>query len=137
MKYLMVMMMTTTTVKKMKKAGKKETKLKSLSAKLKEEEDASKAELELLLADDHRFENGVRGYNLKAKKSKGRKQDVLSEDKLPTVDCDDPRFSALFTSHHFAIDPTDPQFKRSATYSRRPLGLEALAQIATSMKGEL
>jgi hypothetical protein len=39
MKYLMVMMMTTTTVKKMKKAGKKETKLKSLSAKLKEEED--------------------------------------------------------------------------------------------------
>jgi hypothetical protein len=102
----------------MKKAGKKETKLKSLSAKLKEEEDASKAELELLLADDHGFENGVRGYNLKAKKSKGRKQDVLSEDKLPTVDCDDPRFSALFTSHHFAIDPTDPQFKRSATYSR-------------------
>lgn len=102
----------------MKKAGKKEEKLRSLSTKLKEEEDATKAELELLLADDHGFENGVRGYNLKAKKSKGRKRDVPSEDKLPTVDCDDPRFSALFTSHHFAIDPTDPQFKRSATYSR-------------------
>lgn len=102
----------------MKKAVKKETKLKSLSTKMKDEEDASKAELELLLADDHGFENGVRGYNLKAKKTKGRKRDIPSEDKLPTVDYDDPRFSGLFTSHHFAIDPTDPQFKRSATYSR-------------------
>lgn len=102
----------------MKKAFKKETKLKPLSTKMKDEEDASKAELELLLADDHGFENGVRGYNLKAKKTKGRKRDMPSEDKLPTVDNDDPRFSALFTSHHFAIDPTDPQFKRSATYSR-------------------
>lgn len=102
----------------MKKAVKKETKLKSPSTKMKDEEDASKAELELLLADDHGFENGVRGYNLKAKKTKGRKRDIPSEDKLPTVDYDDPRFSGLFTSHHFAIDPTDPQFKRSATYSR-------------------
>lgn len=47
---------------------KKETKLKSLSTKLKEEEDASSSELELLFADDDRSGNGVQGYNSKAKK---------------------------------------------------------------------
>ena len=27
------------------------------------------------------------------------------------VDLSDPRFGALLTSHHFALDPTDPRFK--------------------------
>lgn len=74
---------------------------------------ASMAELELLLADDKGAENGLKGYNMKPKKRKGKKgKEVADEDKIPTADYDDPRFSALFTSPLFALDPTDPQFKR-------------------------
>lgn len=87
--------------------------------KKKIEEERSRAELELLLADECAMENGMKGYNLKKKKLKGKRKtvDKISE-KLPTVNYDDPRFSALFTSHHFAVDPTDPEFKRSAAQLR-------------------
>ena len=30
------------------------------------------------------------------------------------MDLDDPRFNKLFESHHFALDPTDPNFKATA-----------------------
>ncbi|XP_048229987.1 pre-rRNA-processing protein ESF1 isoform X2 [Ricinus communis] len=84
------------------------------------EAEASKAELELLLADDNEIDNGIKGYNLKRKKAKGKRgKEVPDENKLPTVDYDDPRFSALFNSPLFALDPTDPQFKRSAAYARQ------------------
>ncbi|KAK6924527.1 hypothetical protein RJ641_010727 [Dillenia turbinata] len=84
------------------------------------EAEASRAELELLLADDKGTDNGLKGYNLKPKKGKGKKdKKVPDEDRIPTADFDDPRFSALFTSPLFALDPTDPQFKRSATYVRQ------------------
>lgn len=29
------------------------------------------------------------------------------------VDLEDPRFRDMFTSHHFALDPTDPRYVRS------------------------
>uniref|UniRef100_A0A2P2L9E6 Pre-rRNA-processing protein ESF1 n=1 Tax=Rhizophora mucronata TaxID=61149 RepID=A0A2P2L9E6_RHIMU len=84
------------------------------------EAEASRAELELLVADDNGNNNGLRGYNLKPIKAKGKGgKEVLDEEKLPTVDYDDARFSALFTSPLFAMDPTDPQFKRSAAYARQ------------------
>ncbi|KAJ9172625.1 hypothetical protein P3X46_015840 [Hevea brasiliensis] len=84
------------------------------------EAEASRAELELLLADDSGANNGVKGYNLKHKTAKGkREKEVPDENKLPNVDYDDPRFSALFNSHLFSLDPTDPQFKRSAAYARQ------------------
>ncbi|XP_050128178.1 LOW QUALITY PROTEIN: pre-rRNA-processing protein esf1-like [Malus sylvestris] len=84
------------------------------------EAEASRNELELLLADDNGADAGPKGYNLKHKKTKGKKgKEVLEEDKLPTIDFEDPRFSALFTSPRFALDPTDPQFKRSAAYARQ------------------
>lgn len=79
--------------------------------------EASRAELELLLADDEGVDTGIKGYNLKQKKKKGKED--IAEDKIPTVDYNDPRFSALFNSPLFALDPTDPQFKRSATYVRQ------------------
>ncbi|KAJ4836910.1 hypothetical protein Tsubulata_034702 [Turnera subulata] len=85
-----------------------------------EEAEASRAELELLLADDKGTSNGLKGYNLKPKKSKGKPgKEVLEEEKIPAAMYDDPRFSALFTSPLFALDPTDPQFKRSAAYARQ------------------
>ncbi|XVE80554.1 hypothetical protein DITRI_Ditri14bG0149400 [Diplodiscus trichospermus] len=86
---------------------------------MEKEAEASRAELELLLADDKGADTSLKGYNLKPKKAKGKKgKEVLGEEKIPIVD-DDPRFSALFTSPLYALDPTDPQFKRSATYARQ------------------
>ncbi|XP_027078542.1 pre-rRNA-processing protein ESF1-like [Coffea arabica] len=84
------------------------------------EAEASRAELELLLADDKGADSGLKGYNLKRKKMKGKMgKEIPDEGKLPTIDYDDPRFSTLFTSPLFALDPTDPQFKRSAAYARQ------------------
>ncbi|GFS35810.1 hypothetical protein Acr_00g0042220 [Actinidia rufa] len=87
------------------------------------EGEASLAELKLLLADDNGADAGVKGYNLKPKKVKGKRgkkeKVVPDEGKIPYVDYKDPRFSALFTSPLYALDPTDPQFKRSTTYARQ------------------
>ncbi|KAL6530163.1 hypothetical protein OROHE_014516 [Orobanche hederae] len=84
-----------------------------------QEAEASRAELELLAADD--VGANLKGYNLKPK-SKGKKGKVIQDEgKIPTIDYEDPRFSALFTSPHFALDPTDPQFKRSAAYARQKI----------------
>ncbi|CAL0313252.1 unnamed protein product [Lupinus luteus] len=82
-------------------------------------DEASKEELELLLADDKGTDTGVKGYNLKFKKGKGKKgENVIDEGKIPSSDFEDPRFAALL-SPDFVIDPTDPQFKRSAVYARQ------------------
>lgn len=82
---------------------------------LHQEAEASKAELELLLADDKGTDTGLKGYNLKPKRLKGKNgKEVPDAAKLPNFNLDDPRFSALFTSPEFALDPTDPQFKRCA-----------------------
>ena len=98
------------------KRSKKEARGKSAEERhqnMDKDAEASKAELELLLADDKGTETGPKGYSLKPKKAKGKKgKEVPDEDKIPTVNYDDPRFSALFTSHLYALDPTDPQFKR-------------------------
>ncbi|PIN20032.1 hypothetical protein CDL12_07290 [Handroanthus impetiginosus] len=84
------------------------------------EAEASRAELELLAADEKGMDANLKGYNLKPKKSKGKKgKGIPDEEKIPAVDYEDPRFSALFTSPMFALDPTDPQFKRSAAYARQ------------------
>lgn len=93
--------------------GKNDKKKKKLQQETGKEAEVSRAELELLLADEEGADTSVKGYNLKRKKSKGRKgQEAPDEDKIPAVDYDDSRFSSLFTSPLFALDPTDPQFKR-------------------------
>lgn len=79
----------------------------------KDAEDKSRAELELLLADENGADAGVKGYNMKRRKGNGKKgKDIPDEGKIPTIDYEDQRFSSLFTSPLFALDPTDPQFKR-------------------------
>ncbi|KAL8473905.1 hypothetical protein ACS0TY_030679 [Phlomoides rotata] len=93
---------------------------KKMNKSTMQEREASRAELELLAADDKGEDTNLKGYNIKPKKSKGKKgKSIPDEDKIPTVDFDDPRFAPLFTSSHYALDPTDPQFKRSATYARQ------------------
>jgi hypothetical protein len=104
----------------------------------KKEEARQKADLELLMMDDDlamagrlgaRLEDESAkpaGYNLKAerqkekekrKKKKGQRvdEDAIEDEQAASkvkVDFEDPRFSALFSSHHFAIDPTDPRFSK-------------------------
>ncbi|PWA79792.1 NUC153-like protein [Artemisia annua] len=104
-----------------KKASRDKKAQKSETGLSKEEAEASRAELELLLADDDGGDANVKGYNLKRKKAKGKKgkQDDIDEEKIPTVDYEDPRFSSLYTRPEYALDPTDPQFKRSAAYVRQ------------------
>ncbi|CAH2055339.1 unnamed protein product [Thlaspi arvense] len=102
--------------KKKKKEGKTAMKKK----KGLEEEERSRAELELLLLADENagVDNGHKGYNIKRKSKKKSKENA--EEKIPAVDLlDDVRFSAAISDPNFALDPTDPQFKRSATYIRQ------------------
>lgn len=99
---------------KAKRKGKDETTEEHL------EQEATKEELELLVAGDQDAANGAKGYNLKRKKGKkGKKgKENSSEDKLPDIDLSkDERFSPMFTSHLFALDPTDPQYKRYMLYT--------------------
>ncbi|KAL2966330.1 hypothetical protein AAZX31_16G110100 [Glycine max] len=102
-------------VKKRKKLENKDEEPKEMNGL----DEASKEELELLLADDKGTDTGLKGYNLKFKKGKGKRtENSIDEEKIPSNAYDDPRFSALF-SPDYAIDPTNPQFKRSATYARQ------------------
>ncbi|KAK4791349.1 hypothetical protein SAY86_031762 [Trapa natans] len=107
--------------KKIKKADRSEAK-KAETQLQDAEAEASKAELELLVADETGVDNGPKGYNIKRKKAKGKKGREDPEDeiaKIPAADYNDPRFAPAFNSPLFALDPTDPQYKRSAAYLRQ------------------
>jgi hypothetical protein len=84
-----------------------------------------RAELELLMADDEANGEGVRHFDMreieKAEKearrkgkNKGKKTKKTAEEGVKDdfkVQAEDPRFKALFDSHEYAIDPTNPRFK--------------------------
>ncbi|KAH0881731.1 hypothetical protein HID58_069125 [Brassica napus] len=75
-------------------------------------------ELELILADENGGDGkGLKGYNIKRKSKKRSKE--MAEEKIPSADPEDSRFSAAFTDPNYALDPTNPQFKRSATYVKQ------------------
>ncbi|KAL2429545.1 Pre-rRNA-processing protein esf1 [Exophiala dermatitidis] len=100
-----------------------------------EAERKQRAELELLMADDNIVEDGapkLRHFDMKEiekaeklarkknkkknkiKDKKGVGEEVGAEanaDDGFKVDAADPRFARLFTSHEYAIDPTNPKFK--------------------------
>lgn len=96
-----------------KKNRGKNTEKEKQDEEMAKEAEASRAELELLLADDKGTDANLKGYNLKRKKLKGKKgKEAPDEGKIPAVNYDDPRFAPLFSSPLFALDPTDPQFKR-------------------------
>lgn len=123
---------------KMSKEGVKNKKKKQkgvVEEKVEDEETTkSKAELELLLMDEeddgrHHFslnkllEENQAGQN-KKRKRKAEKVEKASKQGKPDgdefqVDLADPRFSALYDSHHFNVDPTDSHFKKTK-------GMEAL-----------
>uniref|UniRef100_A0A224YN84 Nucleolar pre rrna processing protein log n=1 Tax=Rhipicephalus zambeziensis TaxID=60191 RepID=A0A224YN84_9ACAR len=98
-----------------------------------EETTKSKAELELLLMDEE--DDGRHHFSLKKlleenQQSRNKKRKRKAENKKAQkegktdgddfqVDLADPRFSALYDSHHYNVDPTDPHFKKTK-------GMEAL-----------
>jgi len=91
---------------------------------LDEQKEKHKAELELLLMDQE--EDGRKHFNMKQieenatiSKSKRKRlnkkknaQEEMKEDDFE-VNVKDPRFAALFTSHHFNIDPADPHYRKT------------------------
>lgn len=89
----------------------------------------SKAELELLLMDDE--DDGRKHFSLKKlleenqqsskkkRKRKAEKEATKADGDDFQVDLADPRFSALYDSHEYNVDPTDPHFKKTK-------GMEAL-----------
>ncbi|XP_043259725.1 ESF1 homolog isoform X1 [Colletes gigas] len=90
-----------------------------------EDEARRKAELELLLMDEEDGD-GKQHFNMKKieenatmTKSKQKRlnkkkngQDQIVEDNFE-VNVQDSRFNALFTSHHFNIDPADPHYRKT------------------------
>ncbi|XP_060687071.1 ESF1 homolog [Hemiscyllium ocellatum] len=105
-----------------KKMGKKN---KKLTDKLTPEEEGElekeKAKMALLMMDDEEedrrhfnYDKIVEQQNLSKKKKKKliKKQGYLEEDSFQ-VDVADPRFKAIYTSHLFNLDPSDPSFKKT------------------------
>ncbi|KAI8352103.1 hypothetical protein BD560DRAFT_450003 [Blakeslea trispora] len=102
--------------KKEKKKSKKRA-----SKEEREQKARERAELELLMDDDGKGE----GFNMKEvlkqekmekKKKKGKKVEFQQDDF--EIDVQDPRFAAVQESHHFAIDPTNPQFKKTKSMQK-------------------
>ncbi|KYN17254.1 PREDICTED: ESF1 homolog [Trachymyrmex cornetzi] len=105
---------------------KKETKNNEADVGSSNEQESSQheAELELLLMDQD--EDGKKHFNMKQieenatmskskRKRLNKKKNVQEETKEDDfeVNVKDPRFTALFTSHHFNIDPADPHYRKT------------------------
>lgn len=84
-----------------------------------EEDRKAKEELELLLMDekDDRRHFSLKGIMENEKKSKKKRKRKAKDEEVVddnfNVDLEDSRFDALFTSHHFAVDPSDPQYRKT------------------------
>lgn len=92
-----------------------------------DEEKQRQAELELLLMEEDEEESNKRHFSMKrieegeiltkskkkrlTKKKKDIKEEAVKDDF--EVDVEDPRFGALFTSHHYNIDPADPHYRKT------------------------
>jgi len=108
------------------KKDKKKSDKKKRTKEERLEDNRKKAELELLM-EDNRESN--QHFNMKeiqkAEKNEKRnkkksKQNALNDKNKGEdlqddfkIDIQDPRFSALHESHHFALDPTNPNFKKT------------------------
>ena len=91
-----------------------------------EEEKRHQAELELLLMDEN-DESNKHHFNMKRieeaesltkskKKRLSKKKKELKEEANKDefkVDVNDTRFGALYTSHHYNIDPADPHYRKT------------------------
>lgn len=111
------------------KAREKDSKKKKVAKQSADEEQATerqRKELELLMAGDQaddleHFDMREIEKAEKAARRKGKKRpaarvdskDAQAAQDVADVDAQDPRFSALFENHEYAIDPTAPLFTRT------------------------
>ncbi|XP_060531453.1 ESF1 homolog [Cylas formicarius] len=103
--------------KKSKISKKKSGKKSAVKEDSNDEEDNK--QLQLLVAneeeEDHKHFNfkDIQENNSSSKKEKKKKhKDKQLEDNF-NINIDDKRFSALFTSHHYNIDPSDSHFRKT------------------------
>ncbi|XP_044749021.1 ESF1 homolog [Coccinella septempunctata] len=90
-----------------------------------EEKDNNEAELQLLLANEET--DGKNHFSLKKiqekedkskkskknkKKKKNGQQEIMENDGFK-LNVEDPRFSAVFSSHLYSIDPSNPHYKKT------------------------
>ncbi|KAI8066380.1 hypothetical protein BC940DRAFT_320076 [Gongronella butleri] len=105
--------------------NKKKNKKKKPTKEERMEQKRQKAELALMMDDDEQGEGFdmkqvLKMEKLEKKNKKSRKEkDALAANKDDfEIDVADPRFAALQDSHHFAIDPTHSQFKKTKSMKK-------------------
>ncbi|CCJ30970.1 unnamed protein product [Pneumocystis jirovecii] len=87
-------------------------------------DDKEKAELELLMMEDGGFDvKEVDHFDMKEvlkmeKKKKKKHMDTEGLQNDFEMDVNDPRFASIYSSHHFAIDPTNPHFKKTKSMTK-------------------
>ena len=111
--------------KKEKKNRRRAADAKSESAEQQAKNEKERRELALLMGDDadEKYHGNGRGFDMaaikraernKKKNRKSRKADDQGEvdrgQDVVNVNVEDPRFSNLYSSHEYAIDPTNPRF---------------------------
>ncbi|XP_059051510.1 ESF1 homolog [Achroia grisella] len=112
-----------------KNSKKKNTKNSNVnSSEVDEINEKGKAELELLLDDEdgkvHFSLKKIQEAEIVSKRLKGKrklKEKIMSQKQsLPDfeIDVNDERFSALYNSHHYNIDPSNPNFKKTKNMER-------------------
>lgn len=116
-------------------AAKKDKKRKDQESKaaLAATQASQRAELELLMADDHSTAAGLRHFDMKqvvksektkkhkkAKKQSREAAEAMEEGAQPgfEIDVKDPRFAAVYEKHEFAIDPTNPRFTKTSAMKK-------------------
>ncbi|CDQ89700.1 unnamed protein product [Oncorhynchus mykiss] len=107
---------------KKKAKSKKNKKVEERTAEEEEELEKQKAEMALLMDDEdddkHKhfnYDKIVDEQNLSKKKRKKllKKDNTSLEEDDFQVDVKDPRFQAMFTSHLYNLDPSDPGYKKT------------------------
>ncbi|KAM4772783.1 ESF1 homolog [Rhinophrynus dorsalis] len=96
-----------------------------LSSEEEAEKEKQKAEIALLMMDDveedrkhFNYDKIVEHQNLSKKKKKQlKKKEELLEDDFQ-INVDDTRFQAMYTSHLYNVDPSDPSFKKTKAMDR-------------------
>ena len=89
-----------------------------LEEKMTESEKNKKNELELLMLDESEdkkhfnLKNILNQEKIKKSKRKTKNAKVIEEDTFK-IDVVDPRFGALYSSHLYALDPSEPNFRKT------------------------